>query len=73
MCRWTCQVLKYGGINTKMFKPHSEAKTLDISPSQIQHAKTYIVKRYFQKQPLFNQFWRIEKTTKKARFWRHAQ
>ena len=56
-----------------MFKPHSEAKTLDISPSQIQHAKTYIVKRYFQKQPLFNQFWRIEKTTKKARFWRHAQ
>ena len=56
--RWTCQILKYAGINTKMFKPHLEAKILGISPTQIQQAESYIIKRYFQKQPLLNQFWR---------------
>ena len=63
LSRWTCQVLKYAGINTKMFKPNSKGKTFGISLGQIQHRKNYIIKRYFQKQPLSNQFWRIEKTT----------
>ena len=42
LSRWICQVLKYAGINTKMFTSHSvraastsKAKTLGISLSQI--------------------------------------
>ena len=72
LSRWICQVLKYAGINIKMFTSHSvraastsKAKTLGISLSQIlkrvsgprnQYGKNSIIKRYSQKQPLFNQY-----------------
>ena len=60
----------------------SKAKTLGISLSQIfiknQWSKestwqNSVIKRYFKKQLLFNQYWHFEERKKKARFWGYAQ
>ena len=42
-----------------------------LSGPKNQHGKSSIIKRYFQKQPLFNRYWHFEQRTKEACFWRH--
>ena len=44
LSRWTCQVFKYAGINTKMLKPNSKGKTFNFGALKRQEIlETYTV------------------------------
>ena len=51
-----------------MFKPYLKAKTPGISPSQIQNAKNYIVKRYIQKELLSISFGALKRQRRQPAF-----
>ena len=51
-----------------MFKSYLKAKTPGISPSQMQNAKNYIVKRYFQKQLLSVSFGALKRRRRQPTF-----